>query len=202
MLQDGDGKKNIYFRVKDKAENEAKTSSYIIMDTTPPYYVSIKINNGASKINSTNVTIQIDAGDNITGISQIKYSTDGSTWSDWENYSDMKIIDLPPGEGKKTVYIKVKDKAGNEADFATDAILIIEDKDQEPPVSKKRSDEKSYAPQIMAAAVIIIIVVILLFFLFFKRKKEEPKVSEDPTLIPNKTNTQVSESDSPSSDEN
>jgi hypothetical protein len=43
------------------------------------------------------------------------FSNDGAAFSAWEPFSPTANWSLPSGAGKKTVFVKVRDRAGNEA---------------------------------------------------------------------------------------
>ncbi|MCK5561977.1 MAG: hypothetical protein KAJ51_15365, partial [Thermoplasmata archaeon] len=110
----GDGKKTIYFKVRDYANNTAvPISDSIILDTAPPCNLSILINNGTSETDSIYVILKLNATDDTSGVYQMAFSTDGNNWSDWENFTNTKSYILSDGDGIKTVYFKVKDRAGN-----------------------------------------------------------------------------------------
>ncbi len=79
------------------------------LDTTPPTG-SIVIN--AENITSNpNITITITATDE-NGVSQMCISNTDPC-SAWEPYAQTKVWALPAGNGLKTVYVWVKDNAGN-----------------------------------------------------------------------------------------
>ncbi|HEY5541121.1 MAG TPA: hypothetical protein VIL41_06690, partial [Coriobacteriia bacterium] len=48
-----------------------------------------------------------------SGVSQMRFSNDGSTWSSWQAYSTTASWTLTSGDGTKTVYAQFKDNAGN-----------------------------------------------------------------------------------------
>jgi hypothetical protein len=92
-LGTGDGERNIYYKARDKVGNSADpVSDSIVLDTTPPYSLSIKINDGAAEINSTTAALDLSALDNLTGVSEIAFSLDGETWSEWEDYSTGTVL--------------------------------------------------------------------------------------------------------------
>lgn len=129
ILPTGDGEKIIYFRIKDEADNIANTSTKIVLDTTPPHSLSILINNGASETNNQEVTLSLDAADNISGIFHMSFSLDGETWSTWEVFSELKYYTLSDGDGEKTIYLRVMDNAGNIAEpFSATILLKIDQK--------------------------------------------------------------------------
>jgi len=61
----------------------------------------------------------------------MRFSNDGITWSSWETYNETKTITLPEGDGQKTVYFSVCDKAGNEGTPVSAGIIL----DSTPPHS-------------------------------------------------------------------
>jgi len=82
-----------------------------VADTTPPTG-TISINGGAGYTNSTSVTLTLSASDD-SGVSKMKFSNDGGSWSSEEDYATSKTWTLTAGEGLKTVYVQYKDNAGN-----------------------------------------------------------------------------------------
>ncbi len=83
------------------------------------------INGGASLTNSTSVTLTLSASDTGSGVSQMGFSNDGSTWSSWETYATPKSWTLSSGDGTKTVYVQFKDKAENVSESFSDTILLV-----------------------------------------------------------------------------
>jgi hypothetical protein len=118
----GDGTKTVYARFQDVAGNLSDIySDNIILDTTAPAG-SISINAGAAYTNSTSVILTLTASD-ANGVSQMCFSNDGSTWTDWEAYAASKSWTLSAGDGIKTVYVKFRDVAGNTSVYSDDIIL-------------------------------------------------------------------------------
>jgi hypothetical protein len=119
-LVSGDGTKTVYVKFKDVAGNwSVSYSATIILDTTPsdttPPTGTIKINSGAPYTNSISVTLALSAQDNPggSGVSQMQFSNDNTTWSTPEVYATAKAWTLSSGDDTKTVYVKFKDVAGN-----------------------------------------------------------------------------------------
>ncbi|MGI6294979.1 MAG: GerMN domain-containing protein [Armatimonadota bacterium] len=83
------------------------------IDLTAPKNCSIKINGGATHTKSTAVTLTLSATDSLSGMSQMQFSTNGTSYSTPEAYATSKSYTLPSGDGSKTVYAKFKDKVGN-----------------------------------------------------------------------------------------
>ena len=97
----------------DNAGNEElphKVLTGIKLDKTAPFG-SIIINNGDAYTTSTSVTLTLTASDATSGVYQMRFSNDGTIWTDWEAYTPSKSWTLPPGDGTKTVYYQIKDIA-------------------------------------------------------------------------------------------
>jgi len=91
-------------------------------DTTPPTG-SISINQGARFTRSTSATLYLTYQDD-TGVSAVRYSNDGVTWTDWEAPAPTKPWILTAGDGEKTVYYQIRDAAGNLSQVYTASIVL------------------------------------------------------------------------------
>ena len=101
----------------DEAGNRATATAKISLDKTPPTG-SLTINDGVAKTQCTTVTLRIGAEDNLSGVSEMRFSNDGRTWSGWEPFGQTREWDLThfggsSAEGLKTVHAQVRDRAGN-----------------------------------------------------------------------------------------
>jgi hypothetical protein len=122
-LPTGDGSKTVYLQVRDTAGNSsANATDTITLDTTAPTG-SVSIASGASYVTSTSVTLTLSASDGASGVSDMRFSNDQSTWSSWETYGTSKSWTLSTGDGTKTVYVEYRDTAGNSAGFNDTVIL-------------------------------------------------------------------------------
>jgi parallel beta-helix repeat protein len=83
----------------------------IKLDKTPPSG-SILINNGEAYTTSLPVTLNLSATDPLSGMAQMRFSSNGTSWSIWENYNTSKAWNLTSGDGLKSVYVEYRDKAG------------------------------------------------------------------------------------------
>ena len=106
----------------DKAGNvEASKSLTIRIETTAPTG-SVAINSGAAWTNALAATLTLSASDAGSGISQMRFSNDNSSWSAWQDYATSAGWALASGaDGTRTVYAQFSDKAGNVA-AVTDTI--------------------------------------------------------------------------------
>ncbi|RUL50463.1 DUF4073 domain-containing protein [Lysinibacillus antri] len=125
-LENGDGEKTVYVKLKDAAGNETPViSNTINVDSTPPTG-SLTINDGASFTASSNVTLNITQSDTGgSGDVQMQFSNDNGTWSEWENVAVTKPWTLENGDGEKTVYVKLKDAVGNTFVISNKIVLKI-----------------------------------------------------------------------------
>ena len=91
----------------------------IIPDESSPQ-ASIVINNDDAATDTRDVILNLLASDDKSDQDSlsIRYRNDSGDWSEWENYpgSNQKSWTLSELEGNKTVYIQVKDEAGNTTD--------------------------------------------------------------------------------------
>jgi hypothetical protein len=59
-----------------------------------------------------------------SGVSQMRFTNDGITWTDWEPYATSKPWILTAGNGTKTVYVQFQDSAGNLSGVFSDTIIL------------------------------------------------------------------------------
>jgi hypothetical protein len=169
-----DGEIKVYYKVRDKAGNEANyIFDTIILDTTEPHSLSITINHDDQKTKDALVTLDLNAQDNLSGVELMSFSSDGLNWSEWEQYQISKYYNLPPGEGAKTVYFRIKDRAGNEA-IAVQSTITLET--PEPSTSKSHTESALNNMQIWYFLFIIILIILAIIIVglatLIKRKKQ------------------------------
>ncbi|MHB1126948.1 MAG: RCC1 domain-containing protein [Bacillota bacterium] len=111
------GKKTVYVQVKDTAGNVKSVSgeiSFYLVDTQAPT-VTVTANNGNPYTSSTNISLKIDARDDMSPADQLvmRFSSDFASWTDWETYVPYRNYTLTGLDGTKTVYVQLKDASGN-----------------------------------------------------------------------------------------
>ncbi|MEM2130046.1 MAG: right-handed parallel beta-helix repeat-containing protein [Candidatus Bathyarchaeia archaeon] len=113
-----------YWSVDNSGNEELphKMLTQIKLDKTSPMG-SVIINNGANSTTSPAVTLTLTYFDANSGVSQLRYSNDNSTWSAWESPTNTKAWTLTSGDGTKTVYCQIKDNAGNIVTYIASIIL-------------------------------------------------------------------------------
>ena len=120
-----DGRHDIIVRAYDKAGNFADGTVKISIDTTPPEDLTIQINQGAQVTNSTNVFLELNAADHLSGLHQMAFSLNGQEWNSWVPFNYENLFTLSPNDGKKVVYFRVMDLAGNIATPVNASIILF-----------------------------------------------------------------------------
>lgn len=129
----GEGERPIYIWLEDGAGNRNyrnHSSGTLRYDALPPTGF-ITINEGTEETWRTTVTLTVRAQDSGSSVDQMRFSNDGTSWSEWELYRPSKAWDLTayggnPNLGEKVVYVQFKDKAGNISDPTRAAIRLVQ----------------------------------------------------------------------------
>ncbi len=126
-LPGGDGVKTVHVQFMDAAGNISTTgiSDAITLDTAPPTGM-VSINDGTEFCNTMGVTLVLKPDDGQgSGVTEMQFSDDGSTWSGWEPAAGTKVWILPGGDGVKTVHVQFRDAAEyvSSADITDDITL-------------------------------------------------------------------------------
>jgi hypothetical protein len=110
-----DGIHNITVKAFDRASNFIDGKITVYIDRTPPVWRSLKANWDTRDIDPEKVKLSLNAFDNLSGLDQMSFSNDGIHYSAWEPFSVNKTWKLSSDDGTRTVYIRIKDHAGNGA---------------------------------------------------------------------------------------
>lgn len=125
------GARTVYAKVRDLAGNISEAVSQTIgFDDVAPSAGTWAIDGGAAVTNSAEVNLSATTmpGDADSGVTQMRFSNDGNSWSEWETINATKAWNLVTGEGgsalegTKTLYAQARDAAGNISASATDTI--------------------------------------------------------------------------------
>ncbi|MBR9997816.1 MAG: hypothetical protein KFF73_02540, partial [Cyclobacteriaceae bacterium] len=132
-LRQGDGEKQIYARLRDKAGNISPVETAgIILDTRSPADIAISINKDEkfTRDEQRRVVVFIQTGEKDLAEMIFSNHRDLSD-AKWEEFAPTKkwILDMNQGDGEKTVFAKFRDKAGNESQIFEDRIIL----DTQPP---------------------------------------------------------------------
>ncbi|MFJ7374810.1 S-layer homology domain-containing protein [Lysinibacillus capsici] len=120
----------ITVRVTDEAGNTLDKEFTIQITKNHAPTGSIIVNSGQISTSSINVTLTLTATDLEGEAIEMRFSNDGITWSSWESKISTRSWTLSHGEGSKTVYMQLRDTAGNISNTFTDTIVL----DTTPPV--------------------------------------------------------------------
>ena len=86
---------------------------------------SILVNSGATRTNSTSVTLTLSCDDGTGSCAQMQFSNDNITWSAPEAYETTKSWTLASGgDGTRTVYVRFQDNASNWTVAFYDTIIL------------------------------------------------------------------------------
>ncbi len=124
-LTSGNGAKAVYAQYRDGTGNSSATYvDTITLDAAAPTG-SVVIAGGAANTSMTQVSLTLAAVDTGgSGLSQMRFSNDNTTWSTWETYSSTRGWALTLGDGVKTVYAQYRDAAGNVSSTYSDTITF------------------------------------------------------------------------------
>jgi hypothetical protein len=171
-LASGDGTKTIYVHYEDSAG-----------------LISVIINDGDAKTNSTSVQLSLTFSD-VNVVVDMRFSNDGTSWSSWESVSATKSYVIPSGEGLKTVYVQYRDTAG----LVSTATIMDDITYEEPQVPEPPDDPPDEPPGneteppddnnttpvtnqdgliwALVLAIVIIVTVSFAILLYWRRKKQ------------------------------
>jgi hypothetical protein len=124
-LTAGDGDKTVYVKYRDEAGNESETySDTIVLDTEAPTG-GIRINAGALYTTNSDVAVVLTAEDVLSGLDVMQLADDEDfTGASWEAFTTGKEHRLTADDGIKTIYVRFRDRAGNESDAYADSIFL------------------------------------------------------------------------------
>lgn len=121
----GDGEKTVYVKFRSDLGVESDTySDSIKMDCTRPAGSILTNGESSTRSNSREVTLSLSATDNYSGVAWMCFSHDGANWTPWEKYQETRSWSFTTGEGMKEVWVKFKDRAGNESDRYFNQVLL------------------------------------------------------------------------------
>ncbi len=121
-----DGTKTVRAQFRDAIGNVSATfNDSILLDTTPPTG-TILINNNAATTTTLAVTLNLTYTDGAgSGVTSMRFSDNGSTWTAWEAAKTSRAYTLPAGNGNHTVRVQYLDAAGNSSIAYNDFINKI-----------------------------------------------------------------------------
>ncbi|RLI40680.1 hypothetical protein DRO69_12595, partial [Candidatus Bathyarchaeota archaeon] len=124
-LPTGDGVKKVYYQIRDKAGGlSEEDSDTVTLDTTKPIGAIVIGEDNPDYTESTSVTLHLIYSDATSGVRRVRYSNDG-VWDTepWEEPSATKAWTLVTGDGTKTVYYQIEDRANWRSTYSDTIIL-------------------------------------------------------------------------------
>ncbi|MBU1125474.1 MAG: hypothetical protein KKC84_05580 [Candidatus Omnitrophica bacterium] len=124
-----DGKVSILLKAFDVMGNSIAKAWDVVVDTEPPAG-SILLNNGEDTTHSAYVSIAINVQDGVSGVKSMYISNDGIFDTELQHPYSYKavitgwLVNEPDLDGKKTVYLKFEDEAGNFSASIKDDIVL------------------------------------------------------------------------------
>ena len=119
-----DGLKNVYVKFKDLAQNETGiVKDKILLDTEAPFNCTAMLDEGAAYTINQDQLVELKLTSNGADSMKVSESKDldGAKWVPYKDLSNIKISD---GDGEKFVFVKFKDKSGNESEVVKDGIYM------------------------------------------------------------------------------
>jgi hypothetical protein len=95
-------------------------------DNTPPTG-TVKIDGDGAASGSRSVTLDLtssDPGTPTSGVAEMRFSNDGTTFSAYQPYAATASWTLSAGDGTKTVYAQFRDASGIESAVVSDSIKL------------------------------------------------------------------------------
>ena len=86
----------------------------IVPDPTPPI-ASVVLAGGRSVVNAPTVAVDVQAYDDLSGVPQMAFSANGTTWTSWQPLAFHTTWTFPNGDGLKTLWAKVRNGVGLES---------------------------------------------------------------------------------------
>ncbi|MBE2223048.1 MAG: peptidoglycan DD-metalloendopeptidase family protein [Anaerolineae bacterium] len=74
---------------------------------------TLVVDSGSNVVNTLNVHLTLVAEDEGSQITQMRFSNDEQTWTEWEPFADQRVWQLNETEQPQTIYAQVQDEAGN-----------------------------------------------------------------------------------------
>ena len=93
-------------------QGEWRTIAEWRYDDMPPS-ATVQVNGGGETVRSLNVTLNLTAEDNGSGVEAMRFSTDSAAWTPWEPYAPYRTWQIEDVPGPQAVYAQVRDVAGN-----------------------------------------------------------------------------------------
>lgn len=117
-------------------EGDFSLTVAIGLDSTPPR-AALTVDGGAPATNDRDAALSVVATDDLSGVVDMQFSPDGVNWETWQPYLASSHRTLPDVDGRKDLWVRVRDRQGNVSAAARGSILL----DRTAPTLVSRSPE-------------------------------------------------------------
>ncbi len=93
------------------------------VDRTPPT-VAIVLAGGRPVTNATSVPVALAASDDLSTVTDMAFSVDGTTFGPWQPFAASTTVPLPAGDGEHGVWAKVRNAVGLESAVASASVVL------------------------------------------------------------------------------
>jgi hypothetical protein len=104
-------------------EGDYRLTVQTVPDATAPT-VSMVLANGKPATNQNPVPVRVQATDDLSGVAEMAFSSDGVTFEPWQPYQVAASWTFPPGDGPHTLWVKVRNGVGLESSPARASVVI------------------------------------------------------------------------------
>lgn len=92
-------------------EGDYRLTVQTVADQTPPT-ATIGLAGGRAATNQLTVPVSVSAFDDLSGIADLAFSEDGAAYTDWVPYQASTTWTFTPGDGPRTLWVKVRNGVG------------------------------------------------------------------------------------------
>lgn len=110
-------------------EGDYRLTVQTLPDSTAPT-LSMVLAGGRGVTNQPTVAVTLSATDDLSGVTEMAFSADGTTFTEWQPFQATTTWTFPVGDGPKTLWAKVRNGVGLESTRATATVMI----DTQPPI--------------------------------------------------------------------
>jgi hypothetical protein len=94
---------------------------------------TLEIAGGGDTASVLNIPLALEANDTTSRVAEMRFSSDGKMWTEWESYRESRRWQLSNVDSLQTVYAQVRDEAGNVSEVIS--ATITADLNTQPPSS-------------------------------------------------------------------
>jgi hypothetical protein len=105
------------------AEGNFRLVVAVAHDTSPPG-AEVRLNGGARATTDPTVRVTVIGTDDLSGVQEMQFSGDGTTWTDWQPYRPLTLWSFEDTDGPKRLWARVRDASGNASSTATSEIVL------------------------------------------------------------------------------